>query len=229
LETIGSSQHGEVPAWHRWLVLTALIAVGIVYGRGSFDAARFNGFIPLLIPFAPAIWMFFLWSLGLVVANLRIGFGGSEVLAPAGVWTRRALVLAIPLGFLASGLDCMGISLSGCTPVCMFLIRIWTPAVTVAAFAYLFTGRRRLLPVIVLMCLVFLVPNCQCRNQLNAWWLHHFSLGPGCFAASTWASVIAIAALSWGKWTRTAAAACWLLNTVLLAFFVGHHYFRIPW
>jgi hypothetical protein len=227
--TNGSSQLGEVPAWHRWLMLTALVAVGIVYARGSFDFARYNGFLPLPIPGSQATWMFFVWSAALVVANLRIAFRSPEVLAPANTWTRRALVLAIPVAFLASGLDCTGIILDGCTSVCTFLIRIWTPVVGAAAFAYMYTGRRWLLPAITVICMLYLVPSCQCANPLNAWWLHHLPRSPACFAASGWVSVIAVAALSWGKWTRTAATVCWFINITLLAFFVGHHYYHIPW
>jgi hypothetical protein len=218
-----TSQVRALPNGHRWLVLTTAAAVLIVYARGSYDFSRFE---PLV---AVPIWLFFLGTLWLVSANLRAAFRVPQPSSVVGRWSRFALVAAIPVGLLASGLDCTGATLSGCSPVCFFLIRIGTPLVALAAAAYVITGRPWLLTAVTAMCLVFLVPNCHCYNPLNRWWLHRLPLSPACFAASLWAGVIAIAALSWRKLVPLAVAACWLVNAILLGFFVGHHYFHFPW
>jgi hypothetical protein len=218
-----SSHISLLPGWHRWLVLAAIVVVGAIYTRGTFDFSRFDD--RFLLP----VWFVFLGSLGIVFANLVAAFRASQSTFTAGPWSRSALAAAIPVAFLAAGLDCTGASLSGCSPVCGFLVRIWTPAVAVAAAAYVITGRRWLLPVITVMCFPYMVPNCLCYNPLNAWWLHRFPLSPACFAASGWASLIAIVTLSWGRLVPLAVAACWLVNAVLLGFFVGHHYYHFPW
>lgn len=217
------SQVGALLNWHRWLVLITAAAVLIVYTRGTYDFSRFE---PLV---AVPVWLVFLGTFWLVATNLLTAFRGTETANAAGWWSRFALVAAIPVGLLASGLDCTGASLSGCSPVCSFLIKIWTPLVALAAAAYVVTGRPWLLTAVTAMCLVFLVPNCRCYNPMNSWWLHRLRLSPACFAASLWVGVIAITALSWRRLVPLAAVACWLINTILLGFFVGHHYFQFPW
>jgi len=49
------------------------------------------------------------------------------------------------------------------------------------------------------------------------------------FGAGYWVSLVAIAALSWGRQIVASAMACWFLNAVLFGFFVGHHYYKFPW
>jgi hypothetical protein len=212
-----------LPDWLRWLVLPAGIAAGLICLRASFDLSRFNHLF--LLP----LWIFLLVSLAPLAVNLLAAFRGPQTTFRAGPWSRAALIAVIPVAFLASGLDCMGLSLKGCTSVCNFLVRIWTPFVAVTAAVYMVTARRWLLPLITLVCLGYLVPSCRCYNPVNAWWLHRFASSPACFAASLWASVIAIAALCWGRQVPLAIAVCWVINAALLGFFVGHHYYHFPW
>src|SRR5215470_12097107 len=99
------AQVGAFPSRHRWLVLTTTAVVLIVYTRGSYDFSRFEPVV------AVPIWLFFLGTLWLVATNLRTAFPRSQTANVAGWWSRFALVAAIPVGLLASALDCTGVSL----------------------------------------------------------------------------------------------------------------------
>ena len=213
----------DLPAAHRWLMLAAVAAGTVIFVRASVDVSAISGLLPF------AVGLFFLASLAFVAANLGMGFRGSLSGVQIGSWTRIALGVAVPVGFTAAALDCTGASLSGCTPICAFLIRTWSPLMVVAVFAFLMTRQRWILSLMAAMGFVYLVPSCRCYNPLSAWWIDHLSLNPACFGAGFWVSVVAIAALSWGKLARASAAACWFLNSVLLGFFVGHHYYHVPW
>ena len=52
-----------------------------------------------------------------------------------------ALMLSIPLGFLASSLDCTGLAAKGCTPFCTFVKVAWVPLMAAAALLYARNGR----------------------------------------------------------------------------------------
>jgi hypothetical protein len=204
-------------------MLPAVAAGSVICVRGCLDISLVDRELPF-----PVV-LLFLGTLALITRNLLTGFRGAVSEVKINSWTTVALALAMPVGFTAAALDCTGASLSGCTPICTFLIRIWSPLLALAVLAFLLTGRRWLLSLIVMMCFLYLAPNCRCYNPLSAWWIDHFSVNPACFGAGYWVSLIAVAALSWGKWTRTSAVACWLINIVLLGFFVGHSYYHFPW
>ena len=213
----------DLPAAHRWLMLAAIAAGTIICVRASLDVSVINRLL------AFPVGLFFFVSLALIATNLLTGFRGPAGEVQIDSWTRIALVITVPVGFTAAALDCTGASLSGCTPVCTFLIRVWSPLIVVATLALLTTRRRWLLSLIAAMCFVYLAPSCRCYNPLSAWWIDHFSVNPACFGGGYWVSVVAIAALSWGRLARASAAACWFVNAVLLGFFVGHHYYNVPW
>lgn len=206
-----------------WLMLMAFAAGLIVITRGTYDLSHLYSLLPL-----PA-WLFFLWTVGLIAVNVFSAFRISQSQAEISPGIQAALVLAIPAAFLAAGLDCMGIGLKGCTPVCRFLIRTWSPLVAVVALAFLFSARRWLLLVITVMSFVYLIPNCRCYNPMNAWWLAHFHRSPACFGVGFWVTLIALAALLWKRFVLASAVTCWMINVVLFAFFIGHHYYRVPW
>src|SRR5205807_7134318 len=81
----------------------------------------------------------------LVAAALLVGLAnvfGTPVARSARVPLRfRATILlaAIPLGFIASSLDCTGLSVEGCSPFCTFIKVVWTPLLAVACLFYFFT------------------------------------------------------------------------------------------
>ena len=206
-----------------WLMMVALAAGLAVVTRGTYDLSRLDPL--LLFP----VWLFFFFSLGLILANILLAFENAQPQKQLSPRIRAALVLAIPAGFLGAALDCMGLPLSGCTPVCMFLARGWFHLIVIAAVAYLVIGRSYLLSSITLLGFVYLIPNCMCYNPMNAWWLHHLKLSPACFGAGYWVSLIAVTALLWRRFTLASAIACWTINLALLAFFVGHHFYHVPW
>ena len=206
-----------------WLLVIALATGLVVVTRGTYDLSRLDSSLPF------PLWLFFLFSVGLIVANVRSAFRGFQSQEQISPFLRAAVVLTIPAGFLGAALDCMGTSLSGCTPVCTFLVRAWSPLMAIVAVAYLVSGKNWLLLVITLLTFVYLIPNCQCYNPMNAWWLKHFRLSPACFGASYWVSLIAVTALLGRKFVLASAVTCWIINVVLLSFFVGHHFYGIPW
>lgn len=191
-------------------VACSILAV-ILLARFAWDFAR--GMHPLLgIPSA-------LLSFAAIVACV-LSHGRER--SPPG---RRAALLAtavVPLGFLASTLDCAGLSIEGCTTVCTLQKVIVLPAIVLAALL------RR--PRVVLgLSLAMLVPHCICLNVVNEWWMHALGASPMCFAWGFVAAVLGTATLEGrGKaWLSLGATYASVLGST--AFFVGHHLFHFPW
>lgn len=84
-----------------WLMLMAFAAGLIVITRGTYDLSHLYSLLPL-----PA-WLFFLWTVGLIAANVFSAFRISQSQAEISPGIRAALVLAIPAAFLAAALDCI--------------------------------------------------------------------------------------------------------------------------
>ena len=206
-----------------WLMVVALTAGLVIVVRATYDLSRLHPLLPL------PLWLFFFFSFGLILANVLRAFESPVHQQEINPWVGAALLLAVPAGFLGAALDCMGLALSGCNPVCMFLVRGWFHLIIIASAAYLVMGRRWLLLSITVMSFVYLIPNCICYNPMNAWWLQHLNRSPACFGAGYWVGLIAITALLWRRFTLASAVTCWTINLALLAFFVGHHFYHIPW
>ncbi|MFL6213458.1 MAG: hypothetical protein ACJ74J_06125 [Blastocatellia bacterium] len=139
------------------------------------------------------------------------------------------LLLSVPLGFLASSLDCTGLSAEGCTPFCTFIKVIWIPVMAVACVVYWRWRAPLLLSLILLMSFVPLAPHCSCFNVGNGWWIERVGASPTCYAWGFTTSLLALGALR-------AARREWLsllVNAAIIggatAFFVSHHYFHFPW
>ena len=171
----------------------------------------------------------------LVIAALAVAFsniaGASEKKSrdslPKGV---QALFLAmIPLGFIASSLDCTGLSLSGCTPFCTFIKTVWVPAMAIVCAAYFFKEWNALLLVISAMAFVPLVPHCVCFNVGNGWWIERIGTSPVCYVWGFTVSVISVSALRYGKRAWASLVICGAIIAGATAFFVSHHYFHFPW
>jgi hypothetical protein len=207
----------------RWLILIALVPGLVIVTRGTYDLSQLHKLLPV------PLWLFFLASLGLIAANLRYAFSTVRDEKPVNRWVHTALVLAIPIAFLGAALDCMGLRLDGCTPDCKFLTRVWSPLVGATAITYLVSRKSWFPPIITVLTFAYLVPNCRCYNPMNVWWLQHLHRSPACFGAGYWVSLTAVSALLWQRFQLASAAVCWIINLALLAFFVGHHYFRVPW
>jgi hypothetical protein len=142
---------------------------------------------------------------------------------------RFALLCAVPLGFVASSLDCSGLSLQGCTPFCTFIKLIWIPAIAIVCLLDFFKEKSWLLLLISLMAFVPLVPHCLCYNVGNGWWIDHFGASPMCYAWGFVVTLIAASAIKSGNQLWLAL----LLNGAIIGgaftFFISHHYFHFPW
>src|SRR5581483_3063768 len=171
-------------------------------------------------------------ALGVAAVNLS-SVSREEKAARAAVTSARAatglLLLSIPLGFLASSLDCTGLSLAGCTPFCTFIKTVWIPLLAAASVAYLQLRWPVLLTLMLAASAVPLVPHCLCFNPGNGWWIERLGASPTCYAWGFVVTLIAIGALSSGRRAWLAL----LVNGAIIggatAFFVGHHYFHFPW
>jgi hypothetical protein len=143
---------------------------------------------------------------------------------------KQALLLAvIPLGFLASSLDCMGLSLQGCSPFCTFVKLVWIPVIAGVCVAYFFTGNQVLLTAIAAFLFVPVVPHCVCYNVGNAWWIDHIGVSPLCYGWGLVVGVIAVSVLRTGRRLWWSFITCGVVIGGAVGFFVSHHYFNFPW
>jgi hypothetical protein len=141
----------------------------------------------------------------------------------------RLLLAAIPLGFLASTLDCSGLSLGGCSPYCTFIKLMWIPLIAAACCGCYITRKRAWLSLIVLMSFVALVPHCVCYNVGNAWWIDRIDASPLCYGWGFVVSIIAAGALLKGAAYWPSLVVSFAIIAGEAAFFAAHHYFQFPW
>jgi hypothetical protein len=166
-------------------------------------------------------------ALGVGIANV-FGAPKSEPLTHSRA--KSAMLLAvIPLGFLASSLDCTGLSLQGCSPFCTFVKLIWIPPIAVACAGSFFARKPVWFTAIALMSFVPLVPHCVCYNVANAWWIDHLGASPLCYGWGFVVSVIAVGALRKGVNLWASLVICFAIVAGSVAFFISHHYFHFPW
>jgi hypothetical protein len=168
----------------------------------------------------------------LVVAALAVAFSNMIAgprLNPFPKAARILLLAAIPLAFLASSLDCTGLSAEGCSPYCTFIKTAWIPLIAVVSAAYFFTGRDWLLLVVSVMSFATLAPHCVCYNPGNGWWIEHIGASPTCYSWGFAASVICAGALHKARraWPSLLVSGAIICGST--AFFVAHHYFHFPW
>jgi hypothetical protein len=74
-----------------------------------------------------------------------------------------------------------------------------------------------------------LIPNCVCRNPVNRWWIDLLGQSPACFAGGFAVLLTSASALASGRRVLAALALSWSIVATLLAFWIGHHYYRFPW
>lgn len=197
-----------------------LAAVGL--GRLVYDLGRTSTLFLLIV------LCFFGVFVALAYRQLRAAWS----LEPPAVLARGprlGLALAAPVGLLGSVLDCMGLSFHGCSPVCAGLTRFVAPAVALLAVLAGWSGARGWRVSALALAFVLLVPNCTCRNPVNRFWIDLIGLSPACFLSGFTVTLVALAALGTGRFTRGSLALAWGANAVLAAFFVGHHYYDWPW
>jgi hypothetical protein len=142
---------------------------------------------------------------------------------------RALLVMAIPVGFLASSLDCMGLSLRGCSSLCTFVKLVWIPLIAALCAVYFLGGKQVWLTAISVLSFVPLVPHCVCYNFGNAWWIDRIGASPLCYGWGFIVSVIAVSALRSGAHLWSSLVVSFAIIAGASGFFVSHHYFQIPW
>jgi len=142
---------------------------------------------------------------------------------------RAALLMSAPIAFLASSLDCTGLSLRGCTPFCTFIKLVWIPLVALACAVYYITRDNRGLAALAIISLVPTVPHCSCYNVANAWWIDHIGASPECYCWGFVVSSLVVGSLYSGKRYLITLVVALLIIGGSMGFFVGHHYFGFPW
>jgi hypothetical protein len=206
-----------------WIFCFGLLIATILLTRFALDFSREMS--PLLaLPF----WALVIAALSIAVMNLLLSESGERYYQPGGRG-QAALLTGIPLGFLASALDCMGLILEGCTPYCTFIKLGWVPLVTLACAAYLITRKEWLISAIALMCCVPLAPHCVCYNPGNGWWIDRLGASPVCYSWGFVVSMISLIALRPGALFWPAISVVYIIITGAIGFFITHHYFRFPW
>ncbi|HXG66916.1 MAG TPA: hypothetical protein VNO70_17570 [Blastocatellia bacterium] len=212
---------GRIDRLQRWLLLTGIIIVTILLVKFALD---FSAGMPimLVLPF----WL-------LVGAAISVGLANVFVRPSAQGQGNRAmrglLLAAIPSGFLASALDCTGLSWEGCTSYCTFIKLAWIPLLALGCAAYFYTRKSWMLAAITAMAYVPLLPHCLCYNVGNGWWIDRLGASPVCYAWGFTATVIAVGALRSGARLWPSLAVCGAIIAGAFAFFISHHYLHFPW
>jgi hypothetical protein len=192
-------------------------------GRLAYDLGRRSA------GFGLVVWVFWAVFLVLALAQLRAAWSAAADRSPLTRGQRMGLVLAVPFGLLGSIVDCMGLSFHGCSVPCAFLSRAVAPAVALLVAAYGLTDGSVWRSAALGLAFVLLVPNCRCRNPVNAFWIDLLGLSPACFVSGFSVTLVALSALATRRHAGAALALAWSTIAVLLVFFVGHHYYDWPW
>ena len=178
---------------HQYLILCfGLLIASVLLIRFALDFSNEMSML-LSLPF----WALVLTALAIAALNLFRWKREKGINEPGR--SREILVLAaIPLGFLASTLDCMGLNLRGCSTFCTFIKLGWLPLITLFCVIYFITRRAWMIIAITLMAFVTLVPHCVCYNPGNSWWIDRLGSSPVCYSWGFIVSIISIGALRSG-------------------------------
>ena len=211
---------------HQSLLGLGLVISAMLLIRFAFDFAEEMNWL-LAAPF----WVLVIIALGVTATGLFRGASYSTGNAHRRSYdfNRALLLVSIPLGFMASSLDCMGLNLQGCSPFCTLVKLVWIPLIGLFCAVYFFTNKRGWLVVITVASFVTLVPHCVCYNLGNAWWIDRIGTSPLCYGWGFAVSGIACGALRSGAHLRLSIVTCGLIIAGATGFFVAHHYFHFPW
>lgn len=205
------------------LLLVGTLAAAVLLGRMTFDLARLDPIIAVVISGS------YLGFLAVAGTQTSHALRGSPAPGELGRGGRLALALAIPIAYLASVLDCMGLSFSGCTAACSVLTRGVAPAVGAMVVVHAVKGQHGFLVGAFALSFGLLVPNCVCYNPANRFWIDLWGWSPACFGGSFGVTVLAVAALHTRRLIVPSLVLAWGAVLAMLAFWIGHHYFDYPW
>src|SRR6185369_6326092 len=173
----------------RWLLRIGLIISAILLIRFAIDfSIEMNWWL------AAPFWLLVIAALAVSAINV-FDPRAPDRAADSGVKARALLLAVIPLGFLASSLDCTGLSLQGCSPFCTFIKLVWIPLIAAICVVYYLTRKPAWLTMITLMSFVALFPHCVCYNVGNAWWIDRLGASPLCYGWGFVVSMIGTGAL----------------------------------
>jgi hypothetical protein len=207
----------------RWLLRAGLVISAVLLIRFAIDFS-----IEMKWWLAAPFWVLVIAAISVSAANV-FGTRTLDRKTNSDLRPRLLLLAAIPLGFIASSLDCTGLNLQGCSPFCTFIKLIWIPLIAVVCLAYYLTRKPAWLTVIGLMSFVTLVPHCVCYNVGNAWWIDRIGASPLCYGWGFVVSMIAVGALRRGTNYWASLAVSFTIIAGATGFFVSHHYFHFPW
>ena len=202
-----------------------IAACAILLGRFAFDFTR--EYPTFGVPFCLLV----LAALGLASLN---AFAGNRrtylrfISGPAERVARPILLALIPVGFLASSLDCTGLAPEGCGRFCTFVKLVWIPLIAVVCFAYWKRRRAGLVGLLLVMSLVPLFPHCVCDNVANRWWIETIGASPECYAWGATGSVLALSSLRNDDRPWPTVVVCAAIVAGSLAFVVAHHDVHSP-
>jgi hypothetical protein len=207
----------------QWLLRAGLFLSAVLLIRFAIDFTE-----AMKWWLAASFWLLVAVALGVAGLNTF-----SERKSPAStdhrLSARTLLLAAIPLGFLASSLDCTGLSAQGCSPFCTFVKLAWIPLIAVVCAVYFFAGTQAWLTLIAAISFVPLDPHCVCYNVGNAWWIDRIGASPVCYVWGFIVSIVAVSALRRGAHIRASLVVCFTIIAGAAGFFVSHHYFQFPW
>jgi hypothetical protein len=206
-----------------WLALAELFLGAVLLGRLVFDLGRLHAAI------AVCVGGFYLGFLVVTAANVLALVRGSPAAPALGRSVRFGLAFAVPVALIASTLDCMGLDFGGCTPACGFLTRAVAPAVAALVLLHAWTGGSAWVLAAAVGALALLIPNCVCRNPVNRPWIDLLGRSPACYASAFSVFLLASTTLAARQFVRPALVLAWGVVAAELAFWIGHHYFHVPW
>ena len=210
----------------QWLLRLGLVISAVLLIRFAIDFSKGMRWW-LAAPFGLLVVV----TLGVGIANVFRATGSEGAMRhphPGGA-IRALLLAAIPLGFLASSLDCTGLSVEGCSAFCTVVKLAWIPLIAAVCAVYFFSGKGTWLFVITMMSFVPLVPHCGCYNVGNGWWIDRIGASPLCYGWGFVVNVIAVGALNKGATLWPSLVVCLTIIGGATGFFVSHHYFQFPW
>ncbi len=208
----------------QYLILClGLLTASVLLVRFALDFGNEMS-IMLALPF----WALVLTALAIAAINIFRGERHKENYVP-GRKREIAMLTAVPLGFLASTLDCMGLSVEGCTAYCTFIKLGWVPLITLVCVAYVITRKSWLITAIALMAFATLVPHCVCYNPGNGWRIDRLGSSPVCYSWGFLVSVISVGSLRPGALYWPSVGVCYAIITGATGFFISHHYLHFPW
>jgi hypothetical protein len=207
----------------QFFLWTALGITALLLSRFALDFSN-----ELTSTLAVPFWALVAATLGVALANLLVSrrTNSPDELSSR---TRAMLLAAIPLGFLASSLDCTGLSLSGCTPFCTFIKTIWIPLIAIACVAEYILRSAPLRLAITVMAFVPMIPHCLCFNVGNGWWIERLGASPMCYVWGLAVSVVAMSAMTSRKHILVSLGVVVTIIAGATGFFISHHYFHFPW